>query len=92
MNPGYVSASKMFVDLTNLIFGKVPFTPSPSKHSPPFKFKILFLECLASLEIIWDEGVIDKIGIKFKTMYDYPANTAIRVTLPKGYSTEDPKC
>ena len=25
-------------------------------------------------------------------MYDYPANTAIRVTLPKGYSTEDPKC
>jgi hypothetical protein len=68
----------------NLIFGKLPFTKPP--------------ESLVSLDIIREEGAVDKIGlgtsfkVKFKTKYDYPENTAIRVTLPLGYSTEDPKC
>jgi hypothetical protein len=68
----------------NLIFGKIPFTPAPEK--------------IVDLSFIREEGAVDKIGlgtsfkIRFKTKKDYPAKTTIRVTLPKGYSTEDPKC
>ena len=68
----------------NLIFGKIPFTEVPT----PMK----------SLEVIREEGAEDKIHvgtsflIKFETSETLPAYSSIRLTLPKGYTTRDPKC
>jgi len=68
----------------NLIFGKIPFTEIPTP--------------LTSLDVIREEGAADKIHvgtsflIKFKTSGTLPAHSTIRLTLPKGYTTRDPKC
>jgi hypothetical protein len=68
----------------NLIFGKIPFTESPTP--------------LQSLDIIREAGAADKINVgtsflvKFKTSKTRPAKSTIRLTIPQGYTTQDPKC